>query len=70
MESDLTIQSHTKRYVPKLLEKYCDLKKIDKVYAAQENVSEIQNIMADNLIKAQASSEKLDVSINSFSLLI
>jgi len=61
MESDITVSGHTKRYVPKLMEKYCDLKKVDKIYAAQENVNEITSIMSENLRKASVNAESLNV---------
>lgn len=59
MESDITVSAHTKRYVPKLMEKYCDLKSVDKLYAANQQVSEITTIMGENLRKASVNAENL-----------
>jgi len=61
MESDITVSAHTKRYVPKMMEKYCDLKSVDKLYAANEKVSEITTIMGENLRKASVNAENLNV---------
>jgi len=61
MESDITVSGHTKRYVPKLMEKYSDLKNVDKIYAAQESVQEITTIMGENLRKASVNAESLHV---------
>jgi len=59
MESDITVSAHTKRYVPKLMEKYCDLKSVDKLYAANQQVSEITSIMGENLRKASVNADNL-----------
>ncbi len=61
MESDITVSAHTKRYVPKMMEKYCDLKNVDKIYQANEKVSEITAVMGENLRKASVNAENLNV---------
>lgn len=67
METDSVVKNHTKRYLPKLLERYSDLRKIDKLYQANEKVAQIQSTMADNINKVMVNSDSLDVE-NTFYL--
>jgi len=64
LESDLTVQSHSRKYLPKIVNKFSDLKSVDKLYAAQENVNQIQNVMAENIKKTVQNQQRLEVTTN------
>jgi hypothetical protein len=61
MESDLTVQNHTRRYLPRLLMKYNDLRTLDSLARAQENATKAQNVMKENILKAMENKEKFEV---------
>ena len=63
METESQVQSYVKKFLPQLMEKYCDLKKIDKIYQANEHINDIVLTMSQNIIKTQQNHETLKVII-------
>jgi len=52
-----------------LLKKYSDLKSIDKLYAANDNVNQITNVMSENIQKQMVNMAKLEESEKKSALL-
>ena len=64
METETQVQAFTKRFLPQTMEKFCDLRKIDKLYVANEHVHEIAQTMSEALLKTQKNAEALRVIID------
>jgi len=62
LETEATIKRHTDRYLPKLLEKYCDLNKVDKIGAATSHFEGITMTMSENIQKTQLNAQKMQVN--------
>ena len=64
-ESDVTISAKAKTFLPNIAMKFDDLKKIDKLFEAQNTVDEISRTMTTNLSKVMNNTENLHVKVQS-----
>jgi len=59
LETESTIKGHTYRYLPKLFEKYCDLKQVDKIGAANAHLEGITMTMNENIRKTELNAKHM-----------
>ena len=61
IETDSIVRKHTKRYLSKLVERYSDLRNVDKLAQAFDKQMGIEKNMRETFIKVIDMNEKLNV---------